>query len=334
MKTRLLIGALCLFLGVSLTACGVPQEEHNAVLADRAAREAEVASLQSELNGLREKLAEAEDSLLTSAADLTAAEGEIASLKSQVSSVQGQLAGAQARSAQVEQQLTALEGGQIGNLAPRFQLTGLDGRVVSLSDLRGRPVMLNFWATWCGPCHSEMPFLQQAYNRWQDKGLVLLTVNLRESAAAARQFIQDGNYSFPVLLDASGDMSGRYSIAAIPSTFFIAENGAIIDKRVGSFQNLDTIEASLAKISRPPEIALFTPEMSGLRITINGVTAPAVPGAFIARITWDWGDGLSEDHWFPASHNYKAAGTYVVQVTAYQRDGLSTSRSVTVQVSG
>jgi len=81
----------------------------------------------------------------------------------------------------------------------------------------------------------------------------------------------------------------------------------------------------------PPNLALF-PEISGLTVTINGVTTPGTPDARINSIHWDWGDGFSEDHWFPASHAYNTAGTYKVIVTAYQSDGLSTTKSVIVTV--
>jgi PKD repeat protein len=83
----------------------------------------------------------------------------------------------------------------------------------------------------------------------------------------------------------------------------------------------------------PPELTLFTPEIDGLTVSINGVTMPGTPGTRIDRIHWDWGDGFSEDHWFPDSHTYSQAGTYTITVTSYQSDGLSTTKSVTVTVS-
>ena len=83
--------------------------------------------------------------------------------------------------------------------------------------------------------------------------------------------------------------------------------------------------------SLPPELAVGNPMINGLQVTINGVTLPGTRGATISRINWDWGDGSSEDHWFPASHSYRTDGLYTVMVTSYQSDGQSTIKSLTVQ---
>ena len=72
-----------------------------------------------------------------------------------------------------ENSTTPVEDAQVGNLAPDFQLQSLDGKTISLGDLRGKPVLINFWATWCPPCRSEMPYIQEIYEEWTDKGLVL-----------------------------------------------------------------------------------------------------------------------------------------------------------------
>jgi hypothetical protein len=82
---------------------------------------------------------------------------------------------------------------------------------------------------------------------------------------------------------------------------------------------------------KPPSLSLLSPEMDGLTATINGVTLPGNPHATVARINWNWGDGCSEDHWFPANHTYIHSGNYTVTVTSYQSDGLSTSESMVVE---
>lgn len=94
-------------------------------------------------------------------------------------------------------------GPQVGKLAPDFKFTDAEGKSVSLSDLRGKSIMLNFWATWCGPCKIEMPLIQElAHDKEKaDKGLVLLTVNGGESAETVRGFMKKYGFSFPVLLD-------------------------------------------------------------------------------------------------------------------------------------
>jgi PKD repeat protein len=83
---------------------------------------------------------------------------------------------------------------------------------------------------------------------------------------------------------------------------------------------------------KPPTLTLFEPQVSGLTVTVNGAANPGYSGASITRINWDWGDGSSEDTWFPATHKYSSAGTYTIKVTAYQSDGLSTTKTLSVKV--
>ena len=99
-----------------------------------------------------------------------------------------------------------VEGTQVGNLAPDFQLQNLNGQAVSLANLRNKPVLVNFWATWCSPCRSEMPYIQEIYEEWSDKGLVVLAINLGESSSKVEEFMQSYNLSFTVLLDAKQDV--------------------------------------------------------------------------------------------------------------------------------
>jgi len=144
---------------------------------------------------------------------------------------------------------TASEHGpEIGKLAPDFTLNGLDGQEVSLSDLRGKPVLLNFWATWCGPCRIEMPFLQEIYEKWTGKELVLLAVNLQEDPGKVREFVESAGYSFPVLLTDGNEVPLSYNIRGIPATFFIDADGVIRDIKVGAFFGIGDIESRLVKI--------------------------------------------------------------------------------------
>lgn len=139
-------------------------------------------------------------------------------------------------------------GPEVGKLAPDFTLTGLDGQEVSLSDFRGEPVLLNFWASWCGPCRIEMPLLQEVYEQWTSKGLVLLAVNLQEDPAKVKEFIDDAGYTFPVLLAPGNKVPLSYNIRGIPATFFIDADGVIRDIKVGAFFGTGEIESKLAKI--------------------------------------------------------------------------------------
>ncbi len=135
-------------------------------------------------------------------------------------------------------------GTQESSQAPDFRLPGLDGEEVSLSDFRGRPVLLNFWATWCGPCRIEMPFLQEVFEdeKWIDQGLVVLAVNLGESPGAVSQFVDDYGLSFPVVLDVNLEAAGHYNIRAIPATYFIDKNGIMIDRQIGTFASKEDID--------------------------------------------------------------------------------------------
>jgi peroxiredoxin len=131
-----------------------------------------------------------------------------------------------------------------GSPAPDFQLKDLDGQSVSLSGLQGHPVMLNFWATSCGYCRTEMPFIQEAYEdeEWREQGLVILAVNLGDSPAAADKFMEDNGLSFTVLLDTQASLAQDYNIYGIPVTYLIDKNGIIIDRKLGPFASKAEID--------------------------------------------------------------------------------------------
>ena len=139
-------------------------------------------------------------------------------------------------------------GTNIGNLAPVFQLQSLSGEDVSLQSFRGRPVLLNFWASWCGPCRVEMPFLQGILDdmEWSSKGLVILTVNIGESPDTAKKFMEANQLSLPVVLDRDQKVAREYNIRALPTTFFVDENGIIGDRVIGAFPNKSEIEKRLS----------------------------------------------------------------------------------------
>jgi peroxiredoxin len=134
-----------------------------------------------------------------------------------------------------------------GRTAPDFELQTLDGQTVSLSDYRGSPVMLNFWASWCGPCQSEMPYIQDVFEdaKWQAADLVILAVNWGESLTTARGFMNTYGFTFTVLLDSTGQVADIYNIRAIPTTFFIDERGIIKYMDIGSFRSKADLEQRL-----------------------------------------------------------------------------------------
>jgi len=137
---------------------------------------------------------------------------------------------------------------EVGSVAPDFQLQTLDGRTFSLSGVRGKPVLLNFWATWCGPCRQEMPYLQEVYEAYSDKGLVMAVVDIGESRADVEAFLQAAGLSLPVILDSQTSVARQCRVAAIPTTFFIDRDGVIKDKKIGAFSGIDEIEIRLQNI--------------------------------------------------------------------------------------
>jgi cytochrome c biogenesis protein CcmG/thiol:disulfide interchange protein DsbE len=122
---------------------------------------------------------------------------------------------------------------QVGFLAPIFSLEHLDGTQVALSDFRGKPVMLNFWATWCPPCRAEMPAIQNIAARYRDDGLVVLLVNQGEEAATVREYLAGIGLVATVLLDPRGGVASTYRIRALPTTVFIDREGRIRDIALG-----------------------------------------------------------------------------------------------------
>jgi len=143
---------------------------------------------------------------------------------------------------------TPILGTRVGNLAPNFQLDNLEGQTISLNDLRDKPVIVNFWATRCSPCVNEMPYIQQVYDEWSGRGLMMLAINRGESSSKVEKFLQSHNLSLPVLLDTNRDVALRYNIWAIPSTFFIDKDGIIKDIKIGAFPSKEEVEKSLSKI--------------------------------------------------------------------------------------
>lgn len=113
----------------------------------------------------------------------------------------------------------------IGERAPNFSLTLEDGRTVTLHDLRGRPVMINFWATWCGPCRIEMPEIIETAHETPE--LVVLAVNVQEDLSLIEPFAKDFEMNVPIVRDASGDIQNLYQIRGMPTTYFVDKQGTV-----------------------------------------------------------------------------------------------------------
>ena len=118
-------------------------------------------------------------------------------------------------------------GGLEGQSAPDFALKSSTGENLRLSEYRGDVVMVNFWATWCGPCRQEMPLLDELYNRYQRVGFNLLGVNIDDDSRRAMQMVEELGVNFPVLFDARKEVSKLYDVDAMPVTVIIDRQGTV-----------------------------------------------------------------------------------------------------------
>ncbi|GAA0306417.1 peroxiredoxin [Gracilibacillus halotolerans] len=151
---------------------------------------------------------------------------------------------------QQEKQEKQIEVGiDVGKLAPDFELQTPEGDMVKLSDYRGKPVILNFWATWCPPCIEEMPDLEQFY---QENDVTVVGVNLTSREMGMQQIIdfkEEHDITFPILLDNANQVSKLYRIVPIPTTYFIDDKG-IIRHHIAGQVDLETLKTELQHIER------------------------------------------------------------------------------------
>ena len=128
---------------------------------------------------------------------------------------------------------------EIGYVAPDFSLRTSNGILINLHDLKGNPVFINFWATWCGPCVSEMPDIQTLYKKYKKFGLVIIGINQQESTSDVTIFASDYGITFPLLIDSSGKVNEAYRVNAIPKSFFIDREGVIREIYIGSMSKTE-----------------------------------------------------------------------------------------------
>lgn len=133
-----------------------------------------------------------------------------------------------------------------GNIAPGFTLSDINGNKVRLSDLKGRVVMVEFWATWCPPCRESAPVLNGLYKKYRDRGFTLLAVSIdkgQDVNADVSSFVKELSISYPVLID-TDDVYLSYKVINVPSSFMLDKNGRIAHSHVG---NLPGMAESLTK---------------------------------------------------------------------------------------
>jgi peroxiredoxin len=139
-------------------------------------------------------------------------------------------------------------GNRVGNTAPDFTLPTVDGGEISLSDYRGRPVILNFWATWCGPCRYEVPAFKAFTEKYPREEAVIIAVNTQDDPDSARGYAIADKLKFLIPVDPRGTVGRMYNVRGMPTTFFLNGAGVITSIKIGPFLNIDEIEERLASV--------------------------------------------------------------------------------------
>jgi cytochrome c biogenesis protein CcmG/thiol:disulfide interchange protein DsbE len=131
-------------------------------------------------------------------------------------------------------------------LAPDFELPRLDGQgSIRLSELRGKVVVLNFWASWCEPCKEESPRLQAAYERWRDEGVVVLGIDAQDFRTDANRFIERYDLTYPNVHDGEGSTLGRFGVTGFPETWFVDRQGRLVGAHVQGPVSDEQLEANI-----------------------------------------------------------------------------------------
>jgi len=123
--------------------------------------------------------------------------------------------------------LSTSHAGKANAPAPDFTLASNQGKNIKLSELSGQVVMINFWASWCGPCRQEMPLLDAMYKKYSPLGFTLLGVNVEEDSKPGKKLIRDLKVTFPILYDTSNKVSKMYNVQAMPTTVIVDRNGRV-----------------------------------------------------------------------------------------------------------
>jgi peroxiredoxin len=124
-----------------------------------------------------------------------------------------------------------------------FSVAALGGASVSLSELRGKIVLLNFWATWCPPCRAEMPALQQLWEKNKDRNFTIMGVSVHEEKATVEGFIADAGYSYPIFVDPNGSLASAFGVRSFPTTYILDKSGRVIAGKIGGapYDNAESI---------------------------------------------------------------------------------------------
>ena len=153
--------------------------------------------------------------------------------------------------------LPAIDGWSMGSRVPTvgmqvedFRLTDLAGKEQSLSQYRGKIVLLNFWATWCKPCTTEMPAMQASFDKLRDKGFVVVAVNELEDDARVREHIKQYGHTFPVLMDRDNKVANQFGVFGLPVSVFIDQEGRVQEYLKGGLLTEQRIDEIVARIQK------------------------------------------------------------------------------------
>jgi len=136
----------------------------------------------------------------------------------------------------------------VGTPVDEFRLVDLDGKTHSLSQYRGKVVLVNFWATWCKPCTTEMPAMQASFDKLRDKGFVVLAINELEDDAKVREHIKQYGHTFPVLMDRDNKVANQFGVFGLPVSVFIDEKGIVQEYLKGGLLTEDKINQTVQRI--------------------------------------------------------------------------------------
>jgi len=180
--------------------------------------------------------------------------------------------------------------------APDFTLETIDGETLTLSDFRGKPVMLTFWGINCPACVFQLPFIQAFYDVLPGEKVAVLTINVGQSATVVQDFIASHGFTFPVLLDFQGRVAQAYGIPGVPVTFFVDAEGVFKAYKVGPFQSREQIESafeevfpSLTMSPEPevgPEVGMRAPDFALQTIDGETVTLSDFGGRVVLLNFW------------------------------------------------
>jgi cytochrome c biogenesis protein CcmG/thiol:disulfide interchange protein DsbE len=137
--------------------------------------------------------------------------------------------------------------------APAFALERLDrDGELELASLRGKAVVLNFWASWCAPCREETPLLQAGWERWREKGVVFVGVNVKDFRGDARGFMRRFGVSYPNVYDGKGSTVGRYGVTGLPETYFVDARGRVVYRIAGEVRDEEELDKGIERALQPP----------------------------------------------------------------------------------